>query len=184
MTAAACWWARSHAARGPRWSPRVTEAMLNTSLGRDADLPVPSLAPPALAPQVPAWSVIKTALTSRPELDAGCAQIARAEADVQVMRDMFRPMATVRTGLSYTMAEGQGWMAMVGLSLPMPAALAGDTRGKVRDHPRRDHMILGTSNVVFLRHCPALSDGLDRVMLRNIPPNAAGSSRTMTSPVP
>jgi outer membrane protein, heavy metal efflux system len=112
--------ARLEALAGPlAGEVRGAEAMLNTSLGRDADLPVPSLAPPALAPQVPAWSVIKTALTSRPELDAGRAQIARAEADVQVMRDMFRPMATVRTGLSYTMAEGQGWMAMVGLSLPI-----------------------------------------------------------------
>jgi outer membrane protein TolC len=72
-----------------------------------------------LAPAVPAWSAIKAALTSRPELTAGRAEIARAEADVQVMRDMFKPMATVRTGPSYTMAEGRGWMAMVGLSLPI-----------------------------------------------------------------
>jgi cobalt-zinc-cadmium efflux system outer membrane protein len=35
------------------------------------------------------------------------------------MRDMFRPMATIRTGPAYTMAEGRGWMAMVGLSLPI-----------------------------------------------------------------
>src|SRR4026207_1731512 len=35
------------------------------------------------------------------------------------MRDMFRPMATIRTGPSYTMADGRGWMAMVGLSLPI-----------------------------------------------------------------
>ena len=35
------------------------------------------------------------------------------------MRDMFRPMATIRTGPSYTMAEGRGWMGMVGLSLPI-----------------------------------------------------------------
>jgi outer membrane protein TolC len=58
-------------------------------------------------------------LTSRPEIAAGRAEIARAEADVQVMRDMFQPMATIRTGPSYTMAEGRGWMAMVGLSLPI-----------------------------------------------------------------
>src|SRR4029453_11267102 len=32
---------------------------------------------------------------------------------------MFRPMATIRTGPSYTMAEGRGWMAMVGISLPI-----------------------------------------------------------------
>jgi outer membrane protein TolC len=64
-------------------------------------------------------------LSSRPELAAGRAEIARAEAEVQVMRDMFRPMATIRTGPAYTMAEGKGWMAMVGLSLPI-------WRGKLR----------------------------------------------------
>jgi len=101
------------------------EAMLNTSLALDADNSVPPLAPLALAQPVPAWSSIKAALTSRPELDAGRAEVARAEADAQVMRDMFRPMATIRTGPSYTMAEGRGWMAMVGLSLPI-------WRGKLR----------------------------------------------------
>jgi outer membrane protein TolC len=41
------------------------------------------------------------------------------------MRDMYRPMATIRTGPAYTMAEGKGWMAMVALSLPI-------WRGKLR----------------------------------------------------
>jgi outer membrane protein TolC len=98
---------------------RGAEAMLNTSLALDADMPVPALATLALPQTVPAWSVIKAALSSRPELAAGRAEIARADADVQVMRDMYRPMATIRTGPSYTMAEGRGWMAMVGLSLPI-----------------------------------------------------------------
>jgi outer membrane protein TolC len=98
---------------------RGAEAMLNTSLALDADTAVPRLAPPALTQPVPAWAVIKAGLTSRPELAAGRAEIARAEADVQVMRDMFNPMATLRTGPSYTMAEGRGWMAMVGISLPI-----------------------------------------------------------------
>jgi len=104
---------------------RGAEAMLNTSLAQDADLPVPALAPLAFPQPVPSWPAIKTALTSRPELAAGRAEIARAEADVQVMRDMFRPMATIRTGPAYTMAEGRGWMAMVGLSVPV-------WRGKLR----------------------------------------------------
>ena len=104
---------------------RAAEAMLNTSLALDADTPVPPLAPVALARPVPAWSSLKAALASRPELAAGRAEIARAEADVQVMRDMFKPMATIRTGPAYTMAEGRGWMAMVGLSLPI-------WRGKLR----------------------------------------------------
>jgi outer membrane protein TolC len=98
---------------------RGAEAMLNTSLALDADLPVPELASVRLTQPVPPWAVIKTALTSRPELAAGRAEIARADAAVQVMRDMFSPMATIRTGPSYTMAEGNGWMAMVGLSLPI-----------------------------------------------------------------
>jgi outer membrane protein TolC len=104
---------------------RGAEAMLNTSLAQDADLPVPALAPLAFPQPLPSWPAIKTALTSRPELAAGRAEIARAEADVQVMRDMFRPMATIRTGPAYTMAEGRGWMAMVGVSLPI-------WRGKLR----------------------------------------------------
>ena len=98
---------------------RGAEAMLNTSLALEADTPVPPLSPLALAQPVPTWSSIRSALTSRPELAAGRAEIARAEAEVQVMRDMFRPMATIRTGPSYTMAEGRGWMAMVGVSLPI-----------------------------------------------------------------
>ena len=104
---------------------RAAEAMLNTSLALDVETPVPPLATLALARPVPSWPTVKTAVTSRPELAAGRAEITRAEADVQVMRDMFRPMATIRTGPSYTMTDGRGWMAMVGLSLPV-------WRGKLR----------------------------------------------------
>jgi outer membrane protein, heavy metal efflux system len=104
---------------------RGAEAMLSTSLAFDADLPVPELTVPALTQPLPSWTAIKASLRSRPELAAGRAEIARADADIQVMRDMFRPMATIRTGPSYTMAEGRGWMAMVGLSLPI-------WRGKLR----------------------------------------------------
>ena len=93
---------------------RGAEAMLNTNLALDPEGPVPTFASLALAPLPPSWSAIKTAFTSRPELVADRAEIVRAEADVQVMRDMFRPMATIRTGRSYTMADGRGWMAMVG----------------------------------------------------------------------
>jgi outer membrane protein TolC len=95
------------------------EAMLNTSLALEADEPVPPLAPLVLSEPVPAWAVIKAALTGRPELAAVQAEIARADAEVLVMRDMFRPMATIRTGPAYTMGAGRGWMAMVGLSLPI-----------------------------------------------------------------
>jgi cobalt-zinc-cadmium efflux system outer membrane protein len=98
---------------------RAAEAMLNTSLALEADGPVPALASLAFAQAPPSWSAVKAALTTRPELVAGRAEIVRAEADVEVMRDMFRPMATIRTGPAYTMAEGRGWMAMVGISLPI-----------------------------------------------------------------
>jgi outer membrane protein TolC len=98
---------------------RAAEAMLNTSLALEAEAPVPLLATLALPQAVPSWPVIRAAVTSRPEIAAGKAEIARAEAEVEVMRDMLRPMATIRTGPSYTMAEGRGWMAMVGFSLPI-----------------------------------------------------------------
>jgi outer membrane protein TolC len=104
---------------------RAAEAMLNTSLALEADGPVPALTPLSLTKSPPSWPAIRTSLSSRPELAVGRAEIARAEAEVQVMRDMFRPMATIRTGPAYTMAEGKGWMAMVGLSLPI-------WRGKLR----------------------------------------------------
>jgi outer membrane protein, heavy metal efflux system len=93
--------------------------MLNASLARDADLPVPLLAPIELTRPVPSWAALRAALAARPELEAGRAGIARAEAEVDVMRDMFRPMATIRTGPATTMNEGRGWMAMVGVSLPI-----------------------------------------------------------------
>jgi outer membrane protein TolC len=112
-------------ARGLAVEVRGAEAMLNTTMARDADLPVPELALPVLTQPVPPWSTIKPALSMRPELAAGRAEIARAEAEVLVMRDMFRPMATIRTGPSYTMTDGRGWMAMVGISLPI-------WRGKLR----------------------------------------------------
>jgi len=98
---------------------RGAEAMLNASLAQDADLPVPVLVPPAFTQPLPSWPAIRSALVSRPELASGRAEIARADAELQVMRAMNRPMATIRTGPSSTMAEGAGWMAMIGISLPI-----------------------------------------------------------------
>jgi outer membrane protein TolC len=98
---------------------RSAEAMLNTSLALEADSSVPDLDPISLPGPIPSWASIKTSLMTRPELAAGRAEIARAEADVEVMRDMYRPMMTIRTGPAYTMTEGRGWMAMVGISLPI-----------------------------------------------------------------
>ncbi len=106
-------------ARGLRGEIRAAEAMLNVSLGRDADAMVPELAAGASVQPVPAWPAVKAAFTERPELAAGRADIARANADVLVMRDMYKPMAMVRTGPSYTMTDGKGMMLMVGVSLPI-----------------------------------------------------------------
>lgn len=104
---------------------RGAESMLATSLGFDADTGLPPLLPVVVAQPPPPWPTLRGALTDRPELAAVRAEIARADADVQVMRDMSRPMATIRTGPAYTMTDGRGWMVMVGLSLPI-------WRGKLR----------------------------------------------------
>lgn len=135
---------------------RGAEAMLNTTLALDPDLPVPPLAAVTFVEPLPAWPAVKAALTSRPELAAGRAEIARAEAEVQVMRDMFRPMATIRTGPAYTMAEGRGWMAMVGLSVPI-------WRGKLR---------AGVAEAQAMR---AMSEADLRAMTRMIEGDAATS---------
>jgi outer membrane protein TolC len=135
---------------------RGAEAMLNTSLARDPELPVPELALPVLTQPVPSWSALKSAVTARPELAAGRADIVRAEADVQVMRDMYRPMATIRTGPAYTMAEGRGWMAMVGVSLPI-------WRGKLR------------AGVAEAQEIRAMAEADLRAMTRTIEGDAAAA---------
>ncbi len=101
--------------------PRIAaaEAMLNASIGREVDNPVPALRPPVLAQPIPTWAAVQARLSALPRLDAGRANIARADADVRVMRNMYTPMATVRAGPSYTMSEGYGAMAMVGVSVPI-----------------------------------------------------------------
>jgi outer membrane protein TolC len=99
---------------------RATEAMLNTGLARSPDAPIPELDAAVDDTEPPAAATIaSTALTKRPELRAGRAEIARSEAEVSVMQSMYAPMAMVRTGPSYTMADGGGWMVMVGVSIPL-----------------------------------------------------------------
>lgn len=99
---------------------RASEAMLNTALARPPEAVIPELdvtvgenAPP------PADTLVSSAISNRPELRARRADIARAEAEVRVMKSMYTPMAMVRTGPSSTMAEGTGWMVMVGVSVPL-----------------------------------------------------------------
>lgn len=99
---------------------RAAEIMLNTSLGRSAEATVPELdtgIPESLPPR--AEDVRKAALGRRPELRAGQAEVSRAQAEVSVMDSMYTPMAMVRTGPAYTMFDGAGWMAMVGVTIPL-----------------------------------------------------------------
>jgi outer membrane protein TolC len=105
---------------------RAAEAMLNTSLARAPDAAIPELdaTVPDDGPPL-ATQVAGAALDRRPELRAGRAEISRSEAEVAVMQSMYTPMAMVRTGPSYTMSDGAGWMVMVGVSIPL-------WRGKLR----------------------------------------------------
>jgi outer membrane protein, heavy metal efflux system len=98
---------------------RAAEVMLNTNLARDADAAIPDLDPTVPEIEPPAPAAIASAASRRPELRAGRAEIESAEAEVRVMRSMYAPMAMVRTGPAYTMAEGWGWMVMIGVSIPL-----------------------------------------------------------------
>ncbi len=99
---------------------RAAEAMLNASLARAAEEPVPELAEAPILTEPPALATLrKQAFALRPELLAGQEEISGAEADVEVMRAMTKPMAFVRTGPAYSMAGGWGLMAMVGVSVPL-----------------------------------------------------------------
>jgi outer membrane protein TolC len=99
---------------------RAAEAMLNASMGRAPAKPIPELVHvPNRAPPLAAPAAVERALLRRPELLAGEAEVERAKAEVEVMRSMYKPMATVRVGRASTMAEGPGAMIMIGVSVPI-----------------------------------------------------------------
>jgi outer membrane protein, heavy metal efflux system len=99
---------------------QAARAMLNMSLGRQADAPLgPALHEPPEGPPPDLATVRRVALETRPELVMGDAEIEAARADLEVMRSMYWPMAMVGAGPAYTMADGWGVMAMVGLNLPL-----------------------------------------------------------------
>lgn len=104
---------------------RAAAAMLNTSIGRPPDVAIGVLAAPVTDEPSALQTTVDAALTRRPELRAGQAEIDRARAEVSVMDDMYKPMAMVQTGPAYTMTDGAGWMVMVGISIPI-------WRGKLR----------------------------------------------------
>ncbi|HEU0031724.1 MAG TPA: TolC family protein [Kofleriaceae bacterium] len=97
----------------------AAEVMLNVALARTADAPVPVLDETVSDAEPPAADALARASQQRPELRAGRAEIEQAEADARVMRSMYAPMAMVRTGPAYTMEAGHGWMAMVGITIPL-----------------------------------------------------------------
>ena len=98
----------------------AAEAMLNTSLARSPDAPVPPLEVAVNTTLPSEWTELrKAALRSRPEISAGRAEVRKADAEVTVMEAMDAPMALVRTGPAYTMTDGFGWMLMVGISIPI-----------------------------------------------------------------
>jgi outer membrane protein, heavy metal efflux system len=99
---------------------RAAQSMLNVAMGVPASSPLGELAYSDAAPPLPpATTVERTALSSRPELRMGQTEVERALAEMQVMRSMYRPMATIRVGRASTMAEGPGGMLMVGVSVPI-----------------------------------------------------------------
>lgn len=96
----------------------AAEAMLNVSMGLDASAPVGELDYAVSYPPLPKVADLQN-LADRPELRVGAAEIERAAAESDVMRSMYRPMATVRLGRASTMAEGNGAMLMFGVSVPL-----------------------------------------------------------------
>ncbi len=99
---------------------RAASVMLNTSLGLPAQGPIPGLDSTISESVPPSNDAVRAAaFNGRPELRAGRAEVNRAEAEVSVMQSMYAPMAMVRTGPAYTMADGAGWMVMVGISVPV-----------------------------------------------------------------
>lgn len=99
---------------------RGAEAMLRAALALPQETLIPPLAATAAgAPPAPAKAMAQTALAHRPELSMMRAEQQRAQAEVAVMRSMYFPMGFARTGPAYTMADGAGWMLMLGVSLPV-----------------------------------------------------------------
>ena len=102
----------------------AAEAMLDTSLARPPDAPIPEL-DTAVVDGPPPAGAVATALARRPELRADRAEVARAQAELGAAHAQYAPMAVVQTGPSYMMDAGAGWTVMVGITIPL-------WRGKLR----------------------------------------------------
>lgn len=98
----------------------AAEAMLNASLGRAADAAVPPLESTLVTNPPPTWTLVRnTALSGRPELEVGRAEISRSQAEIAEMKSMYWPMGMIRTGPAYTMVDRWGWMLTLGVSIPL-----------------------------------------------------------------
>ncbi len=127
---------------------RGAEIMLNTAMGREADLPIPELAPlaeldgirlPSLA------SAAEQAWSRRPESAISQAEIMRTQAESRAMRSMYLPMAMVRTGMADTAEAGRGYMLMVGISLPI---WVGKLTSGVREAKAMEEMAVADSEAM------------------------------------
>ncbi len=99
---------------------KSSEAMLNASLGREVNAPVPQLVLNVNSLQLSdSHTVVTTALMKRPEIAVAQAQIQGTLAQIRVMHSMYWPMLTVRGGPAFTMEEGPGLMFMLGISVPI-----------------------------------------------------------------
>lgn len=100
---------------------KVSDAMLDAALGRAVDAAVPDCALPDAA-AVPALPSPQPDASKRPELAAMGHRVRAADEEVEVMRHMRMPMGVFGLGVAYTMSDGPGLMASVGLSLPIWAS--------------------------------------------------------------
>lgn len=110
---------------------RSAEAMLNTSLGRAPNVPMPELnvttlfeemAGFAKKEEMPGETLRANRLVAnrhRAELQVAQAEKNRANAEIAVMKSMYAPMAMVKVGVADTMTAGRGYMLMVGISIPI-----------------------------------------------------------------
>lgn len=99
---------------------KQADAMLDAALGRRADAAIPACVlpdPPAEA--APSAQLAKAALVERPEVAVMRSRIRAAEEEVEVMRNMRAPMGLFGLGAAYTMSDGFGLMATVGVSFPI-----------------------------------------------------------------
>ncbi len=120
------------------------EAMFNTSLGRAVNAAVPALVNPVQDELPPAVAVIlEDALSNRPELEAGAAEIASYTAEVAVMKSMYRPMAMVQVGPASSMVAGNGGMVMIGISMPIwrEKLRAGVAEAQAMEHMARADLV-------------------------------------------